>query len=614
VFSIGKPALLLPDSKGKTMWLYFVTFALVISTILSGCANSTGDSSPNGSPATVQEAVGGVEAVEQTAAQEWISAIANLDGNNILKYTCLEQRPNIQEITAWTATLPVLGSILSRQDVKVQGDVSDIGFETTVKTDLYAEIHASGELRMAVSAMADAQMVDERWYMVFENDTWRWCGSLDGTLSLPLPVHMLQTVQAVEAQPSQSTVEDSNVGTIISTAEELERYVIGLWLDEAFANSAQVDSIKIGIAFFPDGRIVDLDAETGTYRALDSRTIEVTTKDWTERLNFEIINSSTAAISVSRSPSEQTIAKRVVANTSTGDFSQDILGEWEQLGLMEGQRGGVDIQWSFLSDANGSIYGEGVSIAYAVNTDKIPFNYVIENNTLIGLGTPIEIYSLGDFIVLSYGNGYGSYGQFLQRIGSRPTTTTHKIPTQEVNQSIVGVWKLRNQEPVVLLIFLSNGLAAFSEGFSPYNLDSSGNLTLRIRGGEVTFRARMPNHDLLEMSIDAEVLIAERIQTPQKLLTGNIQEDILGTWTTNVSGEVIQMQFLPSDTIVFSESYIRDETDIRTSTGNYAWISDTHLRAEIQGQTLEFDVSFVDGLLILGMEDNQTLGLLWSEE
>lgn len=110
-------------------------------------------------------------------AQEWIDGLVNQDGNKTLKHTCLAQRENLEEATMWAAAFNVLTNFLSRDSIQVKGDISDLHFETINQSGDQAEVRVFGELRIAVSSKAEAHQVDERWQMVRENETWRWCGS-----------------------------------------------------------------------------------------------------------------------------------------------------------------------------------------------------------------------------------------------------------------------------------------------------------------------------------------------------------------------------------------------------------------------------------------------------
>jgi len=113
----------------------------------------------------------------EDGAKEWIDASVNLDGNRMLKHTCKAQRDNIKGAGMWTSAFMVLAQTFTTRSVEIEGDVSDLKFETISQSDNQAEVRVYGELRVAVLGNAEAHEVDDRWQMIYENDTWRWCGS-----------------------------------------------------------------------------------------------------------------------------------------------------------------------------------------------------------------------------------------------------------------------------------------------------------------------------------------------------------------------------------------------------------------------------------------------------
>lgn len=137
----------------------------------------------------------------EEGAREWIDAIVNLDGNKMLKHTCLAQRENVQQTSIWSSAFAVLGQMLTGGATQIEGDISDLKFETISRNGDQAELRVYGELRVAVLGSAQAHQVDERWQMVRENDTWRWCGSSSGTLPL---------------EPTRSPIEDESLVTPFS--------------------------------------------------------------------------------------------------------------------------------------------------------------------------------------------------------------------------------------------------------------------------------------------------------------------------------------------------------------------------------------------------------------
>lgn len=125
----------------------------------------------------------------EDGAREWIDAIVNQDGNRMLKYTCLTQRESVQQSSMWFSAFTVLGQLFTNRSVQIEGDVSDLKFETIRQSKDQAEVRVYGELRVAVLGSAQAQQVDETWLMVWENDTWRWCGSSGGSVPVLAPTN-----------------------------------------------------------------------------------------------------------------------------------------------------------------------------------------------------------------------------------------------------------------------------------------------------------------------------------------------------------------------------------------------------------------------------------------
>lgn len=145
---------------------------LILVWLLTGCGGGAAEPPPSPTPGP------------EDGAREWIDALTNQDGNKMLKHTCLAQRESLEQTTMWTSAFSVLTTFLSRSAIEVKGDISDLKFETLSQSDDKAEVRVFGELRVAVSSSANAYQVDEKWEMVKENDTWRWCGSNSGVSPL----------------------------------------------------------------------------------------------------------------------------------------------------------------------------------------------------------------------------------------------------------------------------------------------------------------------------------------------------------------------------------------------------------------------------------------------
>lgn len=113
----------------------------------------------------------------EKGAKEWFDAMLNLDGNKILDRTCVQYRPQIQEWGLWNSAFAMLPQLWGL-DLKTQGDVSSLNFDTTNinQAETLASVRVHGEIRVAILAFAQAYPVDETWQMVKEDNVWRWCG------------------------------------------------------------------------------------------------------------------------------------------------------------------------------------------------------------------------------------------------------------------------------------------------------------------------------------------------------------------------------------------------------------------------------------------------------
>jgi hypothetical protein len=189
-----------------------ISWVLVVSTItwfLIGCGAGTAEPSPSPTPGA------------EEGAREWIDAIVNQDGNRMLKHTCKAQRENVKEAGMWISAFAVLGQLLTNRSVQIDGDISDLKFETISQSGDQAEVRVYGELRVAVLANAEAYDVDEHWQMVYENETWRWCGSDTASLAglpviQPTPTPVPQSVVTpASAKPPTPIITSTPTSPVI---------------------------------------------------------------------------------------------------------------------------------------------------------------------------------------------------------------------------------------------------------------------------------------------------------------------------------------------------------------------------------------------------------------
>ncbi|MEZ4735643.1 MAG: hypothetical protein R3E79_51795 [Caldilineaceae bacterium] len=163
-------------------------------------------------------------------AYEWIDAGLNQDGNRFLKHTCLAYRDNLGDAATMFEALMIFSGMLLGQD-QVDGDVSDLKLELLYSSDTEAYVLARGEVRVAIGLSANARELDEIWRMVYENETWRWCGYGNPNL---------QTEQQQQREPTEG--ENPQHLAVVTYLRDLEKIYL---IDEYGGNRrTSVDNVK----------------------------------------------------------------------------------------------------------------------------------------------------------------------------------------------------------------------------------------------------------------------------------------------------------------------------------------------------------------------------------
>jgi len=112
------------------------------------------------------------------AAVSWLNAGLNQDGTTFIKYTCSSMRDEVQNMGLGSQALLSLAQLfIGPQNIK--GDITDLQIDTVSADGRIAYVHAHGEIRTAVGLSAKAEKIDQYWKMIYEDDTWRWCGEGD---------------------------------------------------------------------------------------------------------------------------------------------------------------------------------------------------------------------------------------------------------------------------------------------------------------------------------------------------------------------------------------------------------------------------------------------------
>ena len=146
----------------------------------------------------------------EDSAREWLAGLAGMDGNKILKYTCMAQRDALRESQVMGNALSVLmGSLVG---MEIEADVSDVKAQALEYTRDRARLQMGGELRVAMGAQAQAFPIGDVWRMVKENDTWRWCGTDSGVMPLSQEAALAEAARS-EPTPTQTSIGASKAVT-----------------------------------------------------------------------------------------------------------------------------------------------------------------------------------------------------------------------------------------------------------------------------------------------------------------------------------------------------------------------------------------------------------------
>jgi hypothetical protein len=131
-----------------------IFFALIITSMLTGCI---GDKASKN-------------------AKQWYRAVNNLDGLRADELTCSTRRSEVRSWMAIGSAFLGLGQSVAG-DLEIDVDISGVSFQTIENYDGQAIVAVHGEYRGAVGGIVSTDVIDERWLMIVEDGTWKWCGN-----------------------------------------------------------------------------------------------------------------------------------------------------------------------------------------------------------------------------------------------------------------------------------------------------------------------------------------------------------------------------------------------------------------------------------------------------
>ena len=113
-------------------------------------------------------------------AQQWLKTLNTQDDNQIQNLTCQAQQENLKESSGWVVAFPVLAKLPSDLISQIQVIVNALEFDIIRQNEGQARVRVYGNLPVTGPGLMAVYGVDERWWMVYEDDVWQWCGTSPG--------------------------------------------------------------------------------------------------------------------------------------------------------------------------------------------------------------------------------------------------------------------------------------------------------------------------------------------------------------------------------------------------------------------------------------------------
>jgi hypothetical protein len=127
-------------------------------------------------------------------ARQWLEALNTQDDNRLQNLTCQAQRENLKKNSGWVLAFPVLGKIRADLIPQMQGLVDGLPVEVIRQNAEQARLRVYGNLPVIGPGLMGLYEVDERWWMVYEDGGWRWCGATPGEATPTLTPTITPTV------------------------------------------------------------------------------------------------------------------------------------------------------------------------------------------------------------------------------------------------------------------------------------------------------------------------------------------------------------------------------------------------------------------------------------
>ena len=113
-------------------------------------------------------------------ARQWLETLNSGDHEQLQSLTCQAQQQPLQENSGWAIAFPDLANLSPKVLSQLEGTVSGLNLEIIRQNETQARLRVNGNLMVYGSGLMAVYAVDERWWLVYEEGVWRWCGTSAG--------------------------------------------------------------------------------------------------------------------------------------------------------------------------------------------------------------------------------------------------------------------------------------------------------------------------------------------------------------------------------------------------------------------------------------------------
>ncbi|MCB9098275.1 MAG: hypothetical protein H6632_01955 [Anaerolineales bacterium] len=161
-------------------------------------------------------------------ARQWLQALNSSDEEEIQTLTCQAQQESLKESSGLAIAFPSLAKLSPNVTSQLQGTVFGLNLEIIRQDETRARIHIDGNLVVSGSGLMAVYAIDERWWLVYEEGLWRWCGTSQGeatpTLTPTITTTPFPLTRSVRAGGSSSLSLWKILGMILTILAAAARF------------------------------------------------------------------------------------------------------------------------------------------------------------------------------------------------------------------------------------------------------------------------------------------------------------------------------------------------------------------------------------------------------